>query len=94
MEINMKLDKKFTGGIKKVKDGTMVPGDEWLVFLAKDTAFALTLPTYLDNCIKLGCDDKQIQMVRNMIENVAKWRLDNPNRCKIPDAIGEKTLEN
>ena len=42
----MKLDKKFVGQITKVKDGSIVGEDEYVVFLAKDTAFASILPTY------------------------------------------------
>lgn len=34
-----KLDAKFYGEIRKVKDGAVVPEDEYVVFLAKDTAF-------------------------------------------------------
>jgi hypothetical protein len=40
----MKLDAKFYGDLRKVKDGSAVPDDEWAVFLAKDNAFAAILP--------------------------------------------------
>lgn len=87
-----KLDKKFTGQVFKVKDGSVVPHDQWLVFLAKDTAFANTLPTYLAECKKLGADSKQIEMVEAMIRHVAAWRALYPDLCKTPDAIGELVL--
>ena len=90
--MQMKLDKKFTGSIMKVKDGTVLRGDEWIVFLAKDNAFAMTLPTYRENCIKLGCDQEQIDAVDRLIANVEAWRKVNPKRCKNPDAAGEKML--
>lgn len=88
----MKLDKKFAGVLTKAKDQTVVPEDEWILFLAKDTAFAMTLPTYLENCIKLGADDVQIKMVHDLIARVGQWRHAHPDRCKVPDAQGEKVL--
>jgi hypothetical protein len=88
----MKLDAKFYGVIVKVKDNTIVPDDEYVVFLAKDTAFADTLPTYLKNCIKLGADEDQIASVRRMIERLTVWRASNISRLKTPDAKGEKLL--
>jgi hypothetical protein len=88
-----KLDKKFTGVIVKVKDCTIVPDDQYVVFLPKDTAFANILPQYLGECLKLGCDTEQIEAVRQMIRRVNKWRTANPERCKIPDAAGENMLK-
>lgn len=38
------LDAKFYGVIHKVKNGEVVPPDEFVVFLAKDDAFAAILP--------------------------------------------------
>lgn len=98
----MKLDKKFyvsgAGGniippvIRKVKNDEAVPDDEWVLFMPKDDAFAMTLPTYLENCRKLGADEVQLDMVKNLIDNVSAWRLANPERCKVPDAKDEKVL--
>jgi hypothetical protein len=59
----MKLDAKFYGEIRKVKDDSIVPDDEYVVFLAKDNAFAEILPIYRDRCITMGCDDEQIAAV-------------------------------
>lgn len=87
-----KMDKKFYGEIHKVKDSSIVPDDQWICFLIKDNAFALTLPTYYENCVKLGCDSEQLRLVREMMERVETWRLRNPEKLKIPDALGERVL--
>jgi len=88
----MKLDAKFYGEIRKVKDGSIVPDDEYVVFLVKDNAFAATLPTYRRNCVKLGADAEQIEAVDRMIARAKVWRSMNPHRLKVPDAKGEKLL--
>lgn len=88
----MKLDAKFYGAIVKAKDGTIVPEDEYVVFLAKDNAFAAILPAYRDKCVELGADDEQIDAVNRMINRLRVWREKNPQRLKVPDAKGEKLL--
>jgi hypothetical protein len=70
-----KLDAKFYGEIRKVKDDSIVPDDQYIVFLVKDDAFALTLPIY------------------RSIGRVESWRIVYPDKCKIPDAKGEKLLD-
>jgi hypothetical protein len=87
-----KLDAKFYGEIFKVKDDSAVPSDEYVVFLAKDNAFAATLPTYLEKCKELGADAEQIAAVERMIARLWEWRVANPDRLKVPDAKGEKLL--
>lgn len=87
-----KLDKKFYGEIYKVKNDIRVADDQYLVFLAKDNAFANILPLYLQECYQLGCDEEQIQAVKIMIKNVFNWREENSFLCKNPDAKGEKLL--
>lgn len=89
----MKLDAKFYGQIRKVKDDTVVPEDEYVVFLAKDTAFANVLPLYLQECHALGCDEEQLASVARMISRLAEWRATYPERLKVPDANGEKLLD-
>lgn len=86
----MKLDAKFYGDIRKVKDDSLVPEDEYVVFLVKDNAFAAILPLYRDHCIALGCDDEHVASVDRMIERANAWRAANPHRLKNPDAKGEK----
>lgn len=89
-----KLDAKFEGTIRKAKDGSLVPDDEWCVFLAKDSIFALiALPQYLEACIELRCDQAQIDAVGRMLNRVIEWRLEHPDRCKYPDAWGERLLD-
>lgn len=88
----MKLDAKFYGEIRKAKDDTVVPDDQYVVFLVKDDAFAAALPVYRAICAALGADRAQMDSVDRMIMRVAKWRADNPKQCKVPDAAGEKLL--
>lgn len=88
-----KLDAKFEGYIRKVKDGTIVPDDEYVVFLAKDDAFFDVLPQYLVRCMERGCDREQIDAVYRMYWRVREWREANPLRTKNPDARGEKLLD-
>ena len=79
----VKLDAKFYGQIRKVKDDTTVPDDEYVVFLAKDTAFASILPVYYYQCIRLGCDAEQIEAVELMIKRLELWRAENPDKVYI-----------
>lgn len=88
----MKLDAKFYGEIRKVKDNSVVPEDQYVVFLAKDNAFWHVLPLYREQCRKLGCDQEQIDAVDRMIERGRIWRMNNPDQLKNPDAKGERLL--
>lgn len=88
----MKLDAKFYGTIYKVKDDSVVPDDDYVVFLAKDNAFAAILPLYLAKCIELGCDEEQIDAVIRMMKRLREWRSSRPAQLKDPDAAGEKLL--
>lgn len=86
----MKLDGKFHGVIVKNKDGSVVPQDQWVVFLAKDNAFLPTLHFYYDECERQGAAMEQLEAVAAMIVRVGEWRKDNPSKCKTPDvAAGE-----
>jgi hypothetical protein len=88
-----KLDLKFYGTIFKAKDGSEVPQSQWVAFLAQDDAFVMTLPTYLENCIKMGCDDAQIAAVERLMANVNEVRRADPARNKKPDAVGEAMID-
>lgn len=87
-----KLDAKFSGVIFKIKDGSIVPDDEYAVFLVKDTAFSNTLPKYREECVKLGADQEQIAAVDRMIARANRWRAANQHRVKVPDAKGERLV--
>lgn len=88
-----KMDKKFGGIIQKVKDKSIVPDDEYVVFLVKDMAFVdYALPAYLHGCEVLGADPTQIRMVKQMMLRAKQWQFDHPDRVKIPDAEGEAVL--
>lgn len=91
----MKLDKKFyisDGALRKAKTNEVVPEDEYVVFLAKDTAFVSALLAYRTACQQLGADATQQRMVDELIDRVNAWRLAHPDRCKVPDAAGERVL--
>ena len=87
-----KLDAKFYAAVHKVKDGISVPDDEWMIFLAKDNAFPATLLFYRDECHRLGADEEHLQSVERTMKRLKEWREANPDRCKVPDAKGEKLL--
>ena len=89
----MKLDAKFYGEIRKVKDDSVVPDDEYVVFLAKDTAFARALLYYRKMCVELNADQEQINAVDRLMIRVFEWRAQNVRRVKVPDAKGEKLLD-
>src|SRR5579863_5629487 len=91
-EEHLKLDAKFYGEIRKVKDDSLVPEDEWVCFLIKDNAFAATLPEYRRQCVIHGADVEQIKAVDRMIARGAQWRAENTDRLNVPDAKGEKLL--
>lgn len=90
--MTVKMDGKFYGQLRKVKDDTVVPEDQWVAFLIKDNAFPATLKKYRDECARLGADAEQIAGVDRMIQRVGDWRRDNHSLCKVPDAAGEKML--
>jgi hypothetical protein len=88
-----KLDSKFYGEIRKAKDNTIVPDDQWVVFLIKDDAFWHALNVYHSECIKLGCDQEHCEAVDRLIGRGRKWRQANPTLCKLPGAKGERLLD-
>ena len=81
----MKLDGKFHGVVVKNKNQTIVPQDQWMVFLAKDNAVPAMLKFYEAECARLGAEPEQLQAVREMRERVMAWRAENPQLCKTPD---------
>jgi hypothetical protein len=88
-----KLDRKFTGIIVKNKDGSVVPQDEYVVFLAKDNAFLPALRCYRDECARLGADGRQLQAIDDLISAVLHWRGNNPGRCKTPDVQDNELIK-
>lgn len=86
----VKLDAKFYGEIRKVKDDSIVPDDQCMTFLIKDNAFWNILPKYREECIQLGADQEHIDVVDRTIARGKVWRDANPHLLKVPDAKGEK----
>jgi hypothetical protein len=92
MRMDAKLDAKFYGEIRKAKDNSIVPDDEYMVFLAKDNAFPATLQFYLEKCVELKCDQEHIDAIKRTIARLKVWRERYPDRLKVPDAKGETLL--
>ena len=81
----MKLDGKFHGIIVKNKDGSIVPQDQWIVFLAKDDAVPAMLLFYQKECERLGAAQEQIDAVADLRMRCAAWRTENEHLCKVAD---------
>ena len=88
-----KLDAKFYGEIRKVKDDSILDDGEWMVFLARDDAFALLLPIYFEICRAMGADYEHLEAVNRTIRRMQMWRETNLDRCHVPGAKGEKLLD-
>lgn len=80
-----KIDQKYDGFITKTNSREAVPADEWIVFRAKDLALLPTLQAYLGECIKLGCSEKHLNGIVELMVKVHSFQKNNPSRCKIPD---------
>lgn len=87
-----KLDAKFYGRIYKAKDGSIVPTDQYMVFLAKDAAFLSTLLFYRKECEQIGADAEHLAAVDRTIVRLKRWREVNKDKIKVPDAKGETLL--
>lgn len=81
----MKLDGKCYGVLVKNKDGSIIPPDQWIVFLAKDNALPATLAFYRSECIRIGAAREQVEAVEALLERVGAWRRANHDKCKVPD---------
>lgn len=88
-----KLDGKVYGDLFKAKNDERIHDGEYVVFLAKDNAFAAVLPVYRQVCVSLGCEPEQIRQIDLLIERVAEWRRVNPHRLKNPDVAGERFID-
>ncbi len=83
--MSTKFDGKFHGVVVKNKNGSVVPPDQWMVFLVKDNAFPATLKFYLEECKRWGANKPQLQAIQEAIERMERWRGQNLNLCKTPD---------
>ena len=80
----MPLDTKYYGTLRRIKDSVMRP-DDFVVFRAKDNAFAAILPQYRAACEAAGSPQDQLLEVDKLIERVKAWRAEHPDECKAPD---------
>ena len=81
----MKLDAKFHGVVVKNKDQSIVPQDQWMVFLAKDNAVPATLAFYEEECRRQGAKEDQIYAIQQMRKRVEDWRMQHLELCKVAD---------
>lgn len=92
----MKLDAKtyIEGHLRKVKDDSIIPDDEWVVFYARDDCLPSLLALYEQMLRDRKADDRQIEAVRRLRGRVITWRQIHPEKCKVPDIdVGEKLWE-
>lgn len=80
-----KLDIKFYGEIYKYKDNSLVPDDQWVVFLAKDAALPATLKFYREECVRLGTDERQLGAIDDLIVRVEEWQALHPEKVHAAD---------
>lgn len=81
----MRLDAKVHGTIVQNKDGREIPEDEFVVFRAHDNSFLPTLSFYLQQLVKDGAKQSQLDAVVALMERVRSWRQAHPERCKVAD---------
>lgn len=93
MKVFPKMDPKFYGEIRKVKNNEIVPESQWMLFLIKDNAFAAVFPQYIEKCKELGCDAAQIAGLERAQVRMNEWREAHSELCKNPDAAGELLLD-
>lgn len=87
-----RFETKFYGLVRKAKDDSLIPEDQWFLFLIKDDAFPATLRFYRTECARLGADTEQLAAVDRAISRMDRWRAANPGLCKVPDAAGERII--
>jgi hypothetical protein len=80
-----KLDGKFSGVIIKSSDSSIVPDDQYMVFLAKDDALPPTLEFYEKECERIGAAPEQIAAIRALRARLQVWREAHPELCRTPD---------
>jgi hypothetical protein len=81
----MDIDRKFNINAISRNSGKAYSHQNAVLFLAKDKAFALTLPTYLEKCREVGAGPDQIRAVELLIERVNLYQSACPGEVKVPD---------
>ena len=79
----MNLDRKFTISATAIKSGKHYTEENAVLFLAKDRAFALTLPDYVRHCKELGAAPEQVRAAELLLERVVQFQL--THETKVPD---------
>lgn len=81
----MRMDGKVHGTLIRNKDGREIPEDEFVVFRPHDNALVPTLECYRQHCMELGVSQEQLLAIEALMERVAAWRYNHPERCKVAD---------
>lgn len=79
----MDIDRKFKISATANRSGKHYTEQNAVLFLAKDRAFALTLPDYIRHCREVGAAPEQIQAAELLLERVLKFQSEN--ETKVPD---------
>lgn len=79
----MDIDRKFTISATATGSGKRYTEENAVLFLAKDRAFALTLPDYVRHCQELGAAPEQIRAAQLLLERVTEFQ--RTNETKVPD---------
>lgn len=73
-------------GVLVKLDGTPLPEDEPLIlFRAHDPLLPELLERYNELCIKAGCPQSQMDLLKGRIGLIKKWQAANPDKLKLPD---------
>ena len=79
----MDIDRKFKIHATAHRSGKTYTEENAVLFLAKDRAFALTLPDYVRHCKELGAAPEQVRAAELLAERVAEFQ--RTNETKVPD---------
>ena len=79
------IDRKFKIQATSINSGNVYTENEAVCFLAKDRAFLMALPAYLEACKTIGAGPDQLKAVELMIERVREYQAANPHKVKVPD---------
>lgn len=79
----MDIDRKFKIQATATRSGKHYTEENAVLFLAKDRAFALTLPDYVRHCKEVGAAPEQVRAAELLTERVLAFQA--ANETKVPD---------
>lgn len=90
--LNESVDRKFKILAVNPYNGKVYDDHHAVLFLAKDKAFLETLPTYIENCKKLGASEEQIKSASLLLDRVRQYQIINSDLIKVPDLNLEEQI--